>query len=252
MPDHGDVRCRRRKIEETRLKFRFIQKIYRNIARHAAERASRDLVFIMDRQAAEESADFLRKNAPGALPLDSAESVLAYAVEKAKDVAGCICEFGVFEGRSLRRIMKLAPEREIHGFDSFEGLPEDWRPGFSRGTFSTRMPQFDSSKVHLHKGWFDATVAPFASKLTQPIALVHIDCDLYSSTRTVFQHILPHIRKGTVLLFDEYFNYPGWQEHEHLALSELIQSNALSVEFIAYNRDGQQAVAIVTNTTLPT
>lgn len=232
------------------MRLEFIQRIYSHIGRHAAERAARDLQLIMERRIAEQSVDFLEAHAANAAGLENGDAVLVLAAKEALKIRGCFCEFGVFQGRSLSALARVGADRNLHGFDSFEGLPEDWRAGFGRGAFRTSVPKFNSSRIELHKGWFDETVAPFVETLNEPIALAHIDCDLYSSTKTVFDAILPCLTVGSVLLFDEYFNYPGWQEHEHLALQERIAAGEIKVDFIAYNRCGQQLAAVVTGGTL--
>jgi hypothetical protein len=224
----------------------FLQRFYRGVARNVAQRLSTDIGFIRRQRAAEASAAFIDEIAFSARALADADAVLDDAVAQALRIDGCLCEFGVYQGRTLRRIESLALDRQIHGFDSFEGLPEFWREGFAEGAFKTDIPQFDPARVTLHKGWFDATVAPFASTLRGPIALAHIDCDLYSSTKTVFDAIVPHLVIGSVILFDEYFNYPGWEHHEHRALDELIAAGSITVSYVGYNEQGEQLSVVVT------
>jgi hypothetical protein len=66
-----------------------------------------------------------------------------------------------------------------------------------------------SSNVTLIKGWFDQTLPPFLEKHPAPVSFLHVDCDLYSSTKTIFDSLRTRFRPGTVIVFDEYFNYPG-------------------------------------------
>lgn len=232
------------------MKIPFLQRIYRGVARHAAHHVAQkdafDLRHVLQRRAAEDSAGFIEAYAMGARSLDGADAVLTDSVERALSVVGCFCEFGVYQGRTLRRIAALAPKRALHGFDSFEGLPEDWRDGFKQGAFQTHAPEIDARNVQLHTGWFDATVPPFSAALSEPIAFAHIDCDLYSSTKTVLDSITPHLVIGSVLLFDEYFNYPGWRQHEHRALQESVERGELSVDTISYNAQGEQLAVAVT------
>ena len=67
------------------------------------------------------------------------------------------------------------------------------------------------------KGLFDDTLPSFAKTHTQPVSFLHVDCDLYSSTKAIFDILGDQIVEGTVIVFDEYFNYPGWQHHEFKA-----------------------------------
>jgi hypothetical protein len=228
------------------MKLPLLQRVYRSIARHTSTRIAQDLGFEIQRQARDASVDFLKSHALGALGVANADAVLDLAVKEALNVDGCYCEFGVFKGRTLRRIARHVTSRPIYGFDSFEGLPESWRVGFDAGRFKTSVPRFRQPNVSLRVGWFDDTVPQFAASLVEPVAFAHIDCDLYSSTKTVLANLRGHLTLGSVLLFDEYFNYPGWEMHEHRALQELVASGDLQVRYLAYNEAGQQLAAVVT------
>ena len=112
----------------------------------------------------------------------TSEAVRAHALEHAT-LDGLVMEFGVFDGRSLKQIAAASP-REVHGFDSFEGLPEDWTHFQKKGRFSLggELPAIDAANVCLHKGWFDDTLPPFLDTHPGPARFIHIDCDLDSST----------------------------------------------------------------------
>ena len=130
---------------------------------------------------------------------------------------------------------------------SFEGLPEDWRGPFARGVFSTRgRPPRTPPNVRLVKGWFDATLPRFAAAHGGPVALLHVDCDLYSSTKCIFTHLGDRVVPGSVIVFDEYFDYPGWQQHEFRAFAEFVADAGLSDEYLAYNRLHEQVAVRVT------
>lgn len=132
---------------------------------------------------------------------------------------GWAVEFGVYSGLSLGIISEHMP---VIGFDSFEGLPEDWREGFPKGTFDlSEAPGiragFPPLNAMLVKGWFKDTAPNF---LFPPLRLVHIDCDLYSSAVTALESVVSAIGVGTVVVFDEYHGYPGHEEHEMKAWTE--------------------------------
>lgn len=156
------------------------------------------------------------------------------------------CEFGVFKGFSINYLARKL-EQNIHGFDSFQGLPEFWRPGFNKDFFSLdpdNTLELDS-RVILHKGLFDQTIPAFKQQYPGQIKFIHIDCDLYSSTKVIFDLLADRIGLGCIILFDEYFNYPGWHDHEFKAFQEFIKKNRLNYEYIAYCRtDEQVAVRI--------
>ena len=161
--------------------------------------------------------------------------------------SGLVLEFGVFSGTSINHIANQMPERRVYGFDSFEGLPEDWRPGFPRGAFNTTLPEV-AANVELIAGWFDATLPKFvADQDRAPVALLHVDCDLYSSTRTIFNFLGERIQPGTIIVFDEYFNYPEWRAHEFLAFKEFVAARGVGYEYIGLVPTHQQvAVRILT------
>lgn len=65
-----------------------------------------------------------------------------------------------------------------------------------------------------------------------------LDCDLYSSTKTVLNHLREKIIPGTIIVFDDYFFYPGWQQHEYLAFKEFTEENQIRFEYIGYCKIG--------------
>jgi predicted O-methyltransferase YrrM len=154
-------------------------------------------------------------------------------------------ELGVATGRSTRAIARMAAalgrRPELHAFDSFEGLPEDFIPGVEKGAFATAPPSFDQANIKLHVGWFRDTLPEFAASLDGQIGFVHCDADLYSSTRTAFDALTAHLGPGTVLLFDEYWNFPGCYEHEFRAFQEFLERARLHFRYLGYNKDYTQA-----------
>ena len=137
------------------------------------------------------------------------------------------------------------PDKIVYGFDSFDGLPEDWRYDSLKKEFSLdgNLPQVNGN-VRLVKGWFNETLPVFVKSHPQKCAFVHVDCDLYSSTKTIFDTLKNQIGAGTVIAFDEYFNYPGWQEGEYKAFQEFIAETGLEFEYIARTNFAQVAVKI--------
>jgi predicted O-methyltransferase YrrM len=96
-----------------------------------------------------------------------------------------------------------------------------------------KLPKVESN-TKLHKGWFDQSLPRWLDAHPDKIAFVHIDCDLYSSTKTVFDLLKDRFQPGTVIVFDEYFNYPGWRKHEFKAFQEFIAENGVSYSYLAY------------------
>lgn len=155
---------------------------------------------------------------------------------------GLFLEFGVYKGTTINRTAQLRPHVTFHGFDSFTGLPEPWILEGNSGMFNLggKLPPVRKN-VRLIKGYFKDTLPGFvAQHAGRSISYLHIDCDLYSSTKTIFDNIRHMIGPGTVIVFDEYLNYPGWQEGEHKAFMEFIAETRLRFAYVAYIRTAMQ------------
>jgi len=142
-------------------------------------------------------------------------------------------EFGVAGGHSFRWWAEhiTDPGAQFYGFDTFTGLPEDWGP-FKKGDMSNHNapPALNDQRVKFYQGIFQTTLLPFL-KNYQPNSrrVIHLDADLYSSTLYVLFHLTPFIRKGDILLFDE-FSVPM---HEFKALTEWAAANYIEYEVLA-------------------
>lgn len=88
-------------------------------------------------------------------------------------------------------------------------------------------------------------VADFEREYPGPVAFLHIDADLYSSTKYVFDMLEDHIVPGTVIQFDEFFNFPGWREGEYKAFCEFCEIANVKVEYGGYTRWGEQVMVRV-------
>ena len=165
---------------------------------------------------------------------------------------GLWLEFGVFTGTSIQIIAKfrrdhssLGEAARVHGFDSFRGLPESWRgvyrpaggsgvrlaASLERGNFALggQPPQLGahvSSYIEWVVGWYNESLPQFLQQHPdEKVTFLHLDADLYSSTKTIFDLLTPRIEIGTVLVFDELYNYPEYQQHELLAFWEFLRDN---------------------------
>lgn len=199
-----------------------------------------DLGYILQKRATESSADYVVSHMKNVDSTTSQIELLTLAMKHVDLTKGrLVCEFGVFTGTTINHIASLVPEN-IYGFDSFEGLPERWRDGYKKGAFTLNALPKVRSNVTLIKGWFDQTLPPFIQQHKEPIGLLHVDCDLYSSTRIIFEQLAPQICPGCVIVFDEYFNYPGWEEGEYKAFQEFIKTSGLGYDYIGFNRLHEQ------------
>lgn len=185
-------------------------------------------------QASGESTERSTVPMPAAKDLGTRSDLLKFAAANAT-VAGLWLEFGVYKGRSLRKIAAQT-QNEVFGFDSFEGLPEDWVLSYRKGDFSLKgqLPANFPPNVTLVKGLFSETLPVFLGTHTEPVAFLHIDCDLYHSTQTIFTHLQSRIKAGTVILFDEFHNFPGWEQQEYRAFMEFIEKSRYSFEYIGF------------------
>jgi hypothetical protein len=199
-----------------------------------AQPANIDFELVALLKASEESADYMVAHLMKAHNLVRRAELLAHAL-KTCTVDGLVMEFGVFQGDSLRFIAKRIKET-VHGFDSFEGLPEDWTYFQKQGRFSLNgnIPVFREPNIQTYKGWFEHTVPTFLEEHAGAARFIHIDCDIYSSTHTVLTLLQPRIVRGTVIVFDEYLNYPSWREHEFKAFQEFITASGLRYRYTGF------------------
>lgn len=156
-------------------------------------------------------------------------------------------EFGVDTGATINFIASKIGGI-IYGFDSFFGLPQDWTGGFPAGSFNRNGQKPDvAANVELIVGLFEDTLPEFTKTHNNAWGFIHIDCDLYSSTRTVFDHIGKNIVPGTIIAFDELINYGSPDEYlngEFKALNEFLESSGLDAEVLCWNRFEQVVVKI--------
>jgi len=155
-------------------------------------------------------------------------------VNKLAGISGDIFEFGVSSGTSFLWFLKRCPDRQVYGFDSFEGLPEDWWTR-SKGSFASEPPQFSEPNGTLIKGWFEDSLPGFFQRYYNPIALIHVDCDLFKPAIYSMSHTIPLCKPGCIVLFDEYYNYPGFARHEWLAWRQIQLTYQIHAECIAYD-----------------
>lgn len=208
-------------------------------------RARRDLFADKDASAVSESAAFVVDHMPTARSFPHPHDTLRHALGLV-DGPGLALEFGVAAGTTLAIIADaLGPAgRPVTGFDVFTGLPEDWRTGFAAGEFAqTQLPEVPGAR--LVAGLFEDTLPDFLAENSDPVAFLHLDADLHSSTATVLRLLGDRLRPGSVIVFDEFFNYPGWQAHEYRAWSEFTEKSGLEFDLVGYTADNEQVIAVV-------
>jgi hypothetical protein len=221
----------------------FFRNVGTRLVRKTAESVLRNLDLMSQMQDLFSSVEFEREHLATVPMFKTRQELFKFALGHVAVPDGVYAEFGVYKGDSINRLARLRPHQVFHGFDSFEGLPESWTLGARTGAFSIggRLPAVRDNVV-LVKGFFERTLPEFVSACgKKAVAFMHVDCDLYSATKTVLDRLAPLLVEGTVIVFDEYFNYPGWQQGEFKAFAEFIDSHErLGYDYIAYIRNGGQ------------
>ncbi len=178
----------------------------------------------------EELISFVKGNIP-----DLGTCPFKYTVDNLNSGSNLILEFGVFTGSSINYIAEKHPNNTIYGFDTFEGLPEDWRPKYGKGYFNLNgnIPHL-LENVEPVKGLFNETLPTFLKTHPQKIGFVHIDSDLYSSAKCVLDNIKNHLAPDCVIVFDELVNFEYFEgdTSELRAFYEWVHENNVEFEWI--------------------
>ncbi len=152
-----------------------------------------------------------------------------------------VLEFGVCQGATIRIIRQtLDRSFQVFGFDSFVGLPELWVDKNGKnvvppGYFSTNGVIPNVNGVKFYSGWFSDTLPNYLT-IAQPIALLHIDSDIYSSAKEVLWTLNDYIVEGTIIVFDEWFykHDPQYNDHEQRAFNEWVQKFQRKYQIIPF------------------
>ena len=202
-----------------------------------------NLLVDLQLEAKKDTLDYIRKTMIDAPYFEKHPKLVEFVVGEASK-PGLYLEFGVGRGKSMRWIGAAASDRTVYGFDSFDGIPEYWN-GNPVGAFAQKKLPKVPNNVEFVVGLFDATLPGFLEEHDEAVSLLHVDCDLYSSTVTIFDALGPRLQEGAVILFDEYYNFPRWQEHEFRAFQEFVSASGVEYEYIAWSATGQQAAVRV-------
>lgn len=170
------------------------------------------------------------------------ENYYKFIIERAKEYdefnKKFYLEFGVWKGNSINFFSKYV--NTIYGFDSFEGLREDWvghNDPKGRFNLNKKLPKLNKNVIPV-VGWVQDTLVPFLEKKKPEINFVNLDLDTYESTKFVLTKIKPYIVKNCIITFDELYNYPGWEVGEYKALKETFNDN--EYRYVCFCRDDQK------------
>ena len=192
---------------------------------------------ILFSMAKEDSAIFVQSYIKNVMIFDSKEEIWDYSINEIKKKKSGYClEFGVYKGTSINYFSQSLKDFNFIGFDSFEGLAEEWKGSYQQaGHFSVggKIPRVNHN-CELIKGFFDQKISQKVETLNQ-VEFVHIDCDTYPSTKIVLREIEAVLKPGLLILFDDYIGYPGWRFGEHLAFKEFAEEKNISFEYRAFS-----------------
>ncbi len=139
-------------------------------------------------------------------PIEAAQLMLA--LEAVNKIPGDVAEVGSFEGVSAKLLAATDRRRTLHIFDTFEGLPQPGEKdsqGFYSGQYRASESEvrkyLQSFTVQVYKGFFPSTAGPIADKT---FAFVHLDVDLYESTKACLEFFYPRMALGGIILTHDY------------------------------------------------
>ena len=192
---------------------------------------------LLEKRALESSAEYIEKNGSSAVVFKTRSQLWSFALNQIT-LNGIHAEFGVSWGKSITFFAnRLPPEQTIFGFDSFQGLKEDFAgTQFTKGAFTTggELPKVPKNVV-LIKGWFNEMLPVFLTNNLEHFSFIHLDADTYDSTKVVLDLLEDRIISGTIVVFDEYIGVPNWFNNEHKAWSELVKIKKIEYEYIAFS-----------------
>jgi len=169
------------------------------------------------------------------------QSSLQYGLTLLNQQHRHVLEFGVCRGDTIRTMRQaLDSSFQIFGFDSVVGLPEPWvdKHGKTVTTpkyFSTNGVVPNVQDVKFYVGWFSDTLPEYL-RIAEPIALLHVDCDLYSSAKEVLWSLNEYLVEGTIIVFDEWFyrHDEQYDDHEQKAFKEWVATFGREYEEIPF------------------
>lgn len=205
---------------------------------------SHDAEFMAWKLATETTAAYINKNmysvrmftsptSTARNDIEGRNGLLDHAVRSVAS-SGSFLQCGVRRGRTINFLANvISKDQIIHGFDSFEALPDE--RSFGRGKrelpLGGEIPRV-LQNVRLHKGWPDLTLSPFFQEHPEPIAFLYLDADGDQMARRILAIAKSKFVPGTVIVFEEYFNFPGWEQFVFKAFQECIADTQLQYEYI--------------------
>ena len=219
----------------------WISNVVASFARYVAERTLPESVpMLMRRDAVMDSFNYAKENMKGSYSFLDRFEGLALSIKEAKrrfPSRNRVLEFGVYKAGMINYQARRFPALQFVGFDSFEGLQEQWSGMAPAKTFdlSGKLPKVRPN-VRLVKGWFEESASRW--KAENPSSdiplLVHVDCDTYAATVDVLELCADYVEHGLILHFDDYFGFPDWRTGGFKALLEISQERSWRLTYLSY------------------
>jgi hypothetical protein len=212
-----------------------------SFARYVAERTLPESVpLLMRRDAVIDSFNYAKENMREAYSFLDRFEGLRLSIDDARKRFPSrtrVLEFGVYKAGMINHQARKFPALSFVGFDSFEGLQQQWSGMAPEKTFDLggRLPKVRGN-VALVKGWFAESGPRWrASNPASDIPLlVHVDCDTYAATADVLQLCSDYVEHGVVFHFDDYFGFPNWRNGGFKALEEIAEKQNWRLTYLSY------------------
>ncbi len=225
----------------------FLSKIILFIKNYTKENKSSEYLYTKyEKENLDECYDYFKKYLSKSLLIHQIKDIRIFSIETAMKLnpdEGHFLEFGVFDGESSNLFSKKIGNKKIYGFDSFEGLKDNWvGHHLPSGTFDLggKIPSLEENVIPV-KGWVQDTLPVFLKENDMSkINFLHMDLDTYESTKFVLIKLKPYLKANSVILFDQLYNYPGWKEGEFKALSEVF--NETDYKYLAFAKYSKQVL----------
>jgi len=188
-------------------------------------RKKNNLQIKLDQNLTDETFSNFKEHFKKSLLFDDRWKIREYAIKKSKlndkNDNYYYLEFGVFKGESANFFSNYV--KKLYCFDSFEGLKEDWVGiSYPKGHFDLKkkVPKLNSN-IEPIIGWVENTLENFLKEHKPKINFVHLDMDTYTPTKFTLEKLKPYLIKDAIIIFDELYNYIGWENGEYKALKEV-------------------------------
>ena len=160
-------------------------------------------------------------------------------------------ELGVFTGLTLNLINKNTEDVIVYGFDTFTGLPEDWAESsenvlYTKNSFSVHGIPEDTEKNKFIVGRIEDTLSNFLKEKNQKIRFIHLDLDLYSTSKNAFEIVFDWLEDEAIVVVDDVYALPSWEEYSIKALADCFDESKYELEPVATCgwKDGWASMAL--------